>query len=62
MRKLSQHLTIFIAILVINHLKPNGNYTYHLRLQSVTVQFVFMCLVWFSHSVQTAIISLNNIN
>jgi hypothetical protein len=44
----------------VNHLKPSGNYVIHLFQQSITLNFVFMCFVWFS--LLTAIISLNNIN
>jgi hypothetical protein len=32
----------------INPLKPDGNYTYHLHSQSVTVNFVLMDFVLFS--------------
>jgi D-alanyl-lipoteichoic acid acyltransferase DltB (MBOAT superfamily) len=45
---------------VFNSLKTSGNYMYHLLYQSVTLHFVFMGFVWFS--LQTAIISLNNVN
>jgi hypothetical protein len=31
-----------------NHLKPSGNYIYHLLQQSATVYFVFMGFIWFS--------------
>jgi hypothetical protein len=45
---------------LINPLKPNGNYMYHLFQQSETFHFVFMGFVWFS--LWTGIISLNSIN
>jgi D-alanyl-lipoteichoic acid acyltransferase DltB (MBOAT superfamily) len=45
---------------IVNPLKPNANYVYHLLQQSATLHFVFMGFVWFSQ--ETAIISLNRIN
>jgi hypothetical protein len=34
--------------IILNPLKPSGNYMYHLLQQSVTLHFVCMCFVWFS--------------
>lgn len=39
----------------------NGNYMYHLHLQSVTVLILFLCVL-FGSSLYTGIISLNSVN
>jgi hypothetical protein len=45
---------------VIKHLKPSGNYMYHVLWESINLYVVITCLV--SLSMKTAIISLNSVN